>query len=272
MKKPNILAIDDEDSVRISLTETFSDIYNIIPASSDREAYEILGREDIDVVLLDLRLPLLDIGVKTFKEIHRKRPDLNIIIVTAVEAEGKEKLREYASEIFAYVVKPWNIEEIHKVINQALADREKGLSDEDAHYQLQGIYKKEIRKKKGTLSKQKTILAIDDELSTIQSLEMILENMGGYNLIKAFDGNEGLNKYKEYKNKIDYVFVDYSMNGMNGLEFIEKFRELNNKIPVYLMTGLIPPDDFPKLVADKGGNNIIPKPFSIEIIKETLEI
>src|ERR1044072_832838 len=78
------------------------------------------------------------------------------------------------------------------------------------------------------------ILIIDDEKAIRKTLSEIL-SYEGYKIDEAGDGEEGLKKYKE--KAYDVVLCDIKMPKIDGIEFLEKSREINADIPVIMISG-----------------------------------
>lgn len=78
------------------------------------------------------------------------------------------------------------------------------------------------------------ILIIDDERSIRKTLTEIL-TYEGYNIDEAADGEEGLKKFKD-KN-YDLVLCDIKMPKLDGIEFLEKAKEINADIPIIVISG-----------------------------------
>lgn len=79
-----------------------------------------------------------------------------------------------------------------------------------------------------------TILIIDDERAIRKTLVEIL-GFEGYKLEEASDGEEGLKKFSE--KKYDLVLCDIKMPKLDGIEFLEKARELNPDVPIIMISG-----------------------------------
>src|ERR1044071_5711072 len=79
-----------------------------------------------------------------------------------------------------------------------------------------------------------TILIIDDERSIRKTLTEILA-YEGYNIDEAADGEEGLKKFKD-KN-YDLVLCDIKMPKLDGIEFLEKAKEINADVPIIIISG-----------------------------------
>jgi two-component system, NtrC family, nitrogen regulation response regulator NtrX len=78
------------------------------------------------------------------------------------------------------------------------------------------------------------ILIIDDEKAIRKTLSEIL-SYEGYKIDEAGDGEEGLKKLKE--KEFDVVLCDIKMPKVDGLEFLEKSREINADTPIIMISG-----------------------------------
>src|SRR6478752_4920129 len=78
------------------------------------------------------------------------------------------------------------------------------------------------------------ILIIDDEKAIRKTLSEIL-SYEGYKIEEASDGEEGLKKFKE--KTFDVVLCDIKMPKLDGIEFLDKVREINPDVPVIMISG-----------------------------------
>ena len=79
-----------------------------------------------------------------------------------------------------------------------------------------------------------SILIIDDEKAIRKTLTEIL-GYEGYKIDEASDGEEGLKKFRE-KN-YDLVLCDIKMPKLDGIEFLEKAKEINSETPIIIISG-----------------------------------
>jgi CheY-like chemotaxis protein len=75
------------------------------------------------------------------------------------------------------------------------------------------------------------ILIIDDEKSIRKTLTEIL-SYEGYKIDEAGDGEEGLKKFKE--KAYDLVLCDIKMPKLDGIEFLEKAKQINADVPLII--------------------------------------
>jgi DNA-binding NtrC family response regulator len=115
---PNILIVDDDDAVRAVLLELLSGKYECNTASTAEEAFQFLEIEEYAAVLTDIAMPGTT-GVGLMKRIQLKDLDTRVIIISGKEAEeDPEALKQMGA--FAYVRKPFRLEEIEDLVARAL--------------------------------------------------------------------------------------------------------------------------------------------------------
>jgi len=118
-------------------------------------------------------------------------------------------------------------------------------------------------------NQKNTLLVVDDELSIRESFSLILQ--GDYNLLLAASGEAALKKLADQK--IDLIFLDVRMPGMNGLETLERIRSLDKNVPVVMVTAV---NDVSKAAeaTKKGSEQYLIKPFNVnqilDLVSETL--
>ena len=79
-----------------------------------------------------------------------------------------------------------------------------------------------------------SILIIDDEKAIRKTLNEIL-GYEGYKIEEAADGEEGLRKFRD--NNYDLVLCDIKMPKLDGLEFLERAKEINPETPIIIISG-----------------------------------
>ena len=138
MSKKNILTVDDEihilELLRYNL-ETAG--YNVIQAESGEEGLEILDKNDIDAVLLDLMLPGID-GLEVLRRI-RTNPEKRKTPVIMLTAKGEEFDKVLGLEMGAddYIAKPFSVRELQARLKAILRRVDDQKDDND---------KKEVKK------------------------------------------------------------------------------------------------------------------------------
>lgn len=103
----NILVVEDENRMREFIGLFLRrDGYNVIEAENGMVALEKFEAGDIDLVVLDIMMPIID-GFQVCSEI-RKKSQVPIIILTAIEEENQQ-VKGYEIGADDYVTKPFKI-------------------------------------------------------------------------------------------------------------------------------------------------------------------
>lgn len=130
MDKFNVLVVDDEKEIRDAI-----DIYlrgegiNVIKAKDGLEALEVLDKEDVHLVVLDLMMPRLD-GMQICMKIRETR-NMPIIMLSA-KSEDSDKILGLNIGADDYVTKPFNNLELVARVKSQLRRYEKPLSIENS--------------------------------------------------------------------------------------------------------------------------------------------
>ena len=116
--KYNILVCDDEkeivDAIEIYLMQ---EGYNVLKAGNGKEALEILKKEDVHLIILDLMMPELD-GIHTTLQVRRES-SVPIIILSA-KSQDADKILGLNIGADDYVTKPFNPLELVARVKSAL--------------------------------------------------------------------------------------------------------------------------------------------------------
>lgn len=113
----------------------------------------------------------------------------------------------------------------------------------------------------------KRILVIDDEPTIRFLLKEILAEWG-YELVEASRALRGIEIIKQ--GGIDLVLLDIQLPQMNGLEAIQKIREVNEKVPVFILTAFHNLRDVVNML-DVSIQEFIPKPFDIDELHDKIK-
>jgi CheY-like chemotaxis protein len=124
MAKQTILIVDDEKKVLELLKETIEELgseYNVLTARNGKEALKTLEKQKLDLVLLDINMPVMS-GVQVLSELHNKKIWLPIIILTAYNVKGMEqKFLEFG--IVDYLRKPLDLKQLKNRVKEILKNR-----------------------------------------------------------------------------------------------------------------------------------------------------
>jgi DNA-binding NtrC family response regulator len=118
---PRILVVDDELLIRDLLYDFFSSRnYEIILAESGTKALDVLGAEDVDLILTDLKMPDMD-GLEMIKKAWAGKNGPPAIVMTGFPSieSAIEALRLKVAD---YIIKPFNINRLFESIESVLEE------------------------------------------------------------------------------------------------------------------------------------------------------
>lgn len=113
------------------------------------------------------------------------------------------------------------------------------------------------------------ILVVDDSSTMRRIISNTLTNLGHEDIVQAVDGQDALVKVDENPD-LEFVFSDWNMPNMNGLEFLKKFREKNKGIPFVMVTTESEKESVVEAIKN-GASNYVVKPFTPDVLKEKMD-
>jgi DNA-binding response OmpR family regulator len=117
-----ILVVDDEPNLRLVYKEVLSDEgYEVLEAESIKETFDILNREEIDLVVLDIKLRS-ESGLDVLQRITKEFSNIPVVLCSAYVSFQNDYTSWLAD---SYIVKSSNPEELLKEVKRVLSKRGK---------------------------------------------------------------------------------------------------------------------------------------------------
>jgi len=232
----NILILDDSKSVNQILTKTFQDKgYNCFNVFTIKDAKEVLTKNQIHYVMLDINLPDGN-GYELITLLEKS--SVKIFVLTS-ESDKKFREKSYQKGILDFIVKDKNF--FHKIdqITKTIENIEKNRTN--------------------------TILVMEDSLVIQEQLKDVLENRY-YKVQVASDSLRAEQILGEMP--IDLILLDLVLKDGNGIDFL---RRNNNvivnikKIPVLVVSGHVN-SEITRDVIKEGAVDVLTKPYVLEEI------
>ena len=110
-----------------------------------------------------------------------------------------------------------------------------------------------------SLVQQINILCVDDEVNILSSLKRML-SLAGYEVLTANSGDEGLKILQD--SPVDIIISDMRMPGMNGVQFLQKAKEIKPNAIKILLTGNADFNDAISAINDGGIFRYLNKPWN----------
>ena len=86
------------------------------------------------------------------------------------------------------------------------------------------------------MSKDIEILIIDDEKDICEQISGLLTD-NSYSTISAYNSDDAINKFKDYKPKLVILDIWLNDSKLDGFKALEKIKELNDDVPIIMISG-----------------------------------
>src|SRR5438309_9604702 len=121
MPRPVILVVDDDPGVRESFRLILEDHYDVLDGPDGPRALEVVRSAQVDLVLLDIRLPDMD-GIEVLERTKAIDEGIEVILVTAVKTV-RTAVAAMKLGAFDYLTKPFEEDELLQLVRRALEKR-----------------------------------------------------------------------------------------------------------------------------------------------------
>ncbi len=141
MNNNKILIVDDEADIALILKLQLEDAgYLTVRARDGLEALALLDRENLSLILLDIKMPRMD-GIQVLEKVQADHPDLAVIMMTAHGSEdiAVETMKKGALD---YIAKPFSTEDLLNKVERTLELNRTRLENRRLQQQLEGERKK----------------------------------------------------------------------------------------------------------------------------------
>lgn len=211
MEQKKILVVDDDRQLCHLLVDTLQTIgYESRGASSAREALVILESAPIDLVISDISMPRMD-GFQLAAWIREKYPHVKVLLITGVATRESETKALSQDLCDGYIAKPFRIDRIEAMINQAF---DKGNPEGQAA--------------------PARVLVVDDDAQFLDAMVDTVRALG-YRAEGAIDSDTALSALR--REPAEMVIADVSMPRMNGFDLLKVLKRNYPNMPVVMMTG-----------------------------------
>lgn len=127
---PTLLFVDDESGILSALRRLFRPHgYRILIAESGAAGLEILEKESVDLIISDMRMPEMD-GATFLKQVRERWPNITRILLTGYADITSTIAAINQGEIYRYLSKPWDDQEIVSVVGEAIERQQLKLENQ----------------------------------------------------------------------------------------------------------------------------------------------
>ena len=118
--RPTLLVVDDEAAIRDLCARALCD-YRIVEAENGRDALDALEREMVDLILVDVMMPVMN-GLDLLKQVKERNPDQLVVVMTGY-ADKDIILRALKAHADDFIQKPLNLLQLKSTVSKALEKR-----------------------------------------------------------------------------------------------------------------------------------------------------
>ena len=173
--KDVILVVEDEDVARRNLERILKkDGYEVVSVDSGVKALDLLKKREFDLVLTDLRMKHVD-GIQVLKSSQQQWPHTEVVMITgyATVNSAVEAMKEGA---YHYVAKPYKIDEVRKIVQEALFKRKLQLENLELKETLKKV--KQVPYIVGNSEAMRPVLDTIQQISASESNVLVLGESG----------------------------------------------------------------------------------------------
>ena len=115
-----LLCVDDEANILSSLKRLFHPLgYRVLTATGGEQGLALLAENEVSLVISDMRMPQMD-GASFLEQVRERQPGAMRVLLTGHSDIGATIAAVNRGEIYRYIAKPWDEEDVVGVVRQAL--------------------------------------------------------------------------------------------------------------------------------------------------------
>jgi HAMP domain-containing protein/signal transduction histidine kinase/DNA-binding response OmpR family regulator len=265
-RRKRLLLVEDDQNERNSVAELLShEDIEIASAETGAEALAQLKRDQVDCVVLDLKLPDMS-GFEVLETIRddAELRDIPVVVFTGRELSADEDATLHTmarSVVVKGVESPERLLDetalfLHRVVADLPPAKQRMLerlhsSDEDLL--------------------RRTVLLVDDDARNIFALSSVLERRG-MEVLTATTGSEAIAVLSS-REDVAIVLMDIMMPGMDGYETIQEIRSKPafRRLPILALTAKAMKGDREKCL-EAGASDYLAKPVNVDQLLSALRM
>ncbi len=141
MDKMKIMVVDDNTVNLATVEQELKDRYEVIPMISGRRAVKYLYKDKVDLILLDVQMPLMD-GIETLREIRTQPNGTTVPVIFLTAKKDKATVVEGSKlGIMDFITKPFTSEDLHNRIERVFKRLGRlPMEKEELYNRMQEIY------------------------------------------------------------------------------------------------------------------------------------
>ncbi len=261
-----LLIVEDNDIERQSIAELLGhDDIELIAAATGTQALALLLDEDVDCVVLDLRLP----DMTGFELLAKMHAEPSLISIPVVVFTGKDLTADEQTQLklMAKSIVLKDVQSPERLLDETALFLHRVVTDLPPHKQAM------LERLHGSneVLRGRKILVVDDDARNIFALTSLLENHE-MEIISTTNGRSAI-EIIEHTPDLSIVLMDIMMPDMDGYETIRRIRANSqfNTLPILALTAKAMKGDREKCL-DAGASDYIAKPVNTDQLLSLMRV
>ncbi len=170
-EKLKVMVVDDEKSIRTTLRSALEDMgLEVCTAASGEEAVGLSEREDLSLVMLDLRLPGMD-GLEVLSRLRERTPAPPVVIISAHGTVGAAASAMHMGAV-DFLQKPFTLDEVKCAVEEVLSRQ--GLDEKATDYaSLTGLARRAMTMKNADLAESLASRALSADAARPEAFDIL---------------------------------------------------------------------------------------------------
>jgi serine/threonine-protein kinase len=246
--KPRVLFVDDEERILTALKSLFRSGYHVFTATSGSQALEFVRRFPIHVVVSDQRMPGMT-GVELLRQVKETSPGTVRMLLTGYSDLAAIVGSINEGEVYRFVSKPWNNQEIVTTVAEAAAI---------------GVALAETRTTQGLVARtEAAILVLDENQELYRAGRELLADICPVAYARSLE--EALQVMREVE--VAVLVADLDMPGEDLPSFLKLLKAEHPEILSIVITSASDSESIIELINQAQMFRFLNKPVNLSLMK-----
>lgn len=227
MQKPKIAFIDDEPRILRSLKMHFRQSHDVFITTDATELMKYISEHDVQVVISDQRMPDKQ-GTEVLREVKEASPNTIRILLTGYADLNAVIDSVNEGEIYRYITKPWQNDELKKVVNKAteIAQQTQNIAQDTNHANDTQSHVL------NSLGGKRNILVLDDDEDVYQQMKSYFQST--YTVSWASNLEQAAKLLQ--KKRFGVTITDAMLNNENITPIVYALKNIQPDLMVIMLT------------------------------------
>lgn len=227
MQKPKIAFIDDEPRILRSLKMHFRQSHDVFITTDATELMKYVSEHEVQVVVSDQRMPDKQ-GTEVLREVKEASPNTIRILLTGYADLNAVIDSVNEGEIYRYITKPWQNDELKKVVNKAteIAQQTQDIAQDTNQVNAAQSHAA------SSLSTKRNILVLDDDENVYQQMKSYFQST--YTVSWANNLEQAAKLLQ--KKRFGVTITDATLNGENITPIVYALKNIQPDLMVIMLT------------------------------------